>query len=82
MKQEKVNLAYVKIQIKCISVISVIMQRMQISTIMCIVLVIGMYLRERERSQKVDVCCRFPRGSLAKKLVPTQKYIGNANQLL
>ncbi len=39
----------------------------------------GMYLRES--SQKVDVSCRFSRGSLAKKLVPTQKYIGNTNQL-
>ncbi len=36
----------------------------------------------REGSQNVDVCCRLSRCSLAKQLVPTQKYIGNANQLL
>ncbi len=44
-------------------------------------LVIGLYLRERESSQKVDVSCSFSQGSLAKQLVPTQKYTGNANQL-
>ena len=37
---------------------------------------------KRQRSQKGDVCCRFSGGSLAIKLVPTQKYICNVDQLL
>ncbi len=59
MKKGKVNIANVKIYIKCISVISDIMSIMQINTIMCLMHIIETYLRERDR-RRVMSAAVFP----------------------
>jgi hypothetical protein len=59
MKKGKVNIANVKIHIKCISVISNIMSIMLINTIMCLMRIIETYLRERDR-RRVMSAAVFP----------------------
>ncbi len=68
------------IQFNVINVISVIMSIMPINTLINTMRIIATYLRDRDR-RRVMSAAVFP-GSLAIKLVPTQKYICNIYQLL